>query len=201
MNDPDQPPPRRKRGPRKVSAQSIENAAAHYLGRFAASSAHLRKVLMTKADRSARHHNTDPAEGAKLVDAVIAKFERLGFLNDAAFAEMRARSLHAQGTPERGIRFKLKQQGVGETEIAGALAALSEEEAVPNLDLAAAVRLAERRRLGPFGLGDEEQRRANRDRDLGRLARAGFSYDVAMRVIEAEDADLLRYEAGLDGGG
>lgn len=189
---------RRRRAPRKVTAQYIENAAAHYLGRFAASSAHLRRVLMTKVDRSARHHDTDPADGTKFVDAVIAKFERLGFLNDKAFAAMRARSLFATGTPLRGIRFKLKQQGVGEDDIEAALAELGEEEAVANLDLAAAVKLAERRRLGPFSNADEETRRANRDRDLGRLARAGFSYDIASRVIEAEDADLLRFEAGLD---
>lgn len=198
-DDPDAAPARRRRrGPRKVTASYIENSAAHYLGRFAASSAHLRRVMMAKVDRSARHHGTDPAEGAKFVDDVIAKFERLGFLNDRAFAAMRARGLFAQGTPLRGIRFKLKQQGVAEADIDAALAELSDEEEVDDLDLAAAVKLAERRRLGPFSTADEETRRANRDRDLGRLARAGFSYDIASRVIEAEDADLLRFEAGLD---
>lgn len=191
--------PKRRRGPKKVTAQYIENAGAHYLGRFASSSANLRRVLMMKVDRSVRHHGTDLEEGVKFVDAVIEKFERLGFLNDRAFAEMRARSLHGRGTPIRGIRFKLAQQGLSESDIDNALEGLIEEEEVPDLDLAAAVRLAERRRLGPFGSDDPEERHAKRDRDLGRLARAGFSYDVASRIIDAEDADLLRFEAGLDG--
>jgi len=189
---------RRRRGPKKATARSIENAALHYLGRYAASKAHLRRVLMARVQRSAYHHKTDEGEGAKFVDAVIEKFERLGYLDDKAFAVMRARSLFARGTPLRGIRFKLSQQGVEEADVEAALEGLIEEEGVAELDLAAAVKLAERRRLGPFGDNDPETQEARRTRDLGRLARAGFSYDIAKWVIEAEDADLLKFEAGLD---
>lgn len=200
-SDPDgRAPKKRKRSPKKATARSIENAALHYLGRYAASKAHLRRVLMARVQRSAYHHGTDENEGAKFVDTVIEKFERLGYLDDGAFAKMRARSLYARGTPLRGIRFKLAQQGVGEGDIEAALESLVEEEGVAELDLAAAVKLAERRRMGPFGGGDADAREAQRDRDLGRLARAGFSYDIARRVIEADDPDLLKFEAGLDDG-
>ncbi len=192
------PGKRRRRGPKKATARSIENAALHYLGRYAASKAHLRRVLMARVQRSAYHHGTDEGEGAKFVDAVIEKFERLGYLDDKAFAAMRARSLYTRGTPLRGIRFKLAQQGVEEADVESALAVLVEEEGVAEPDLAAAVKLAERRRLGPFGDQDPETLDARRNRDLGRLARAGFSYDIAKRVIEAEDTDLLKYEAGLE---
>ena len=59
----DQPPARKP--PRRVTAQYLENAALHYLQRFASSSASLRRVLMRKVDRSAQAHGTDPAEGAR----------------------------------------------------------------------------------------------------------------------------------------
>ena len=38
---------------------------------------------------------------------------------------------------------------------------------------------------------DPETRQANRQRDLGRLARAGFSYDICNRVLDLEDIDAL----------
>ena len=50
--------------------------------------------------------------------------------------------------------------------------------------MGAAARYARRRRLGPFRAAPEREER--RQRDLAALARAGFAYDVARRVIEAE---------------
>lgn len=183
--------PKRKRAPRKATAQYLENAAAYYLGRFATSKAHLREVMMQKVRRSHQHHGTDLGEGAGFIDAVIAKFERLGYLDDAAYAAMRARGLHARGTPVRGIRFKLQQKGVADDDIDAALLHLEAEERTPNLDLAAAVRLARRRRLGPYRSGDAEIRRERSEKDLATLARAGFSYDIARQVMDAPDVDEL----------
>jgi len=184
---------KRRRGPRKVTATYLENAAAHYLGRFASSKANLRRIMMQKVNRSVHHHGTDPAEGAKFVDDVIAKFERLGYLDDAAYAAMMARSLHGRGTPVRGIRYALQNKGVDETDIETGLSALMEEEEAADLDLAAAVRLARRRRLGPFRGDDPEVRRERREKDLATLARAGFSYDVAQQIVEADSVDDLDY--------
>ncbi len=184
-------PSRKRRGPRKVTATYLENSAAHYLGRFATSSAHLKKVMMQKVHRSAAHHGTSIEEGEAHVDAVIAKFNRLGFLNDTEYASMRARGLHAKGTPIRGIRFQLKQKGLGDDEIDAALAALVADEEIRDLDFAAAIKLARRRRLGPFRTDDPDARAARREKDMAALARAGFGYDVAQRIVDADTVEDL----------
>jgi len=188
-------PAKRRRGPRKATATYLENSAAHYLGRFAASSAHLRQLMMQKVQRSVSHHGTDPDEGAKFVDAIIAKFERLGFLDDRAYAEMRARGLHAKGTPVRGIRFKLMQKGLDEEHIDAGMAALADEIDVRDLDLSAALRLARRRRLGPYRSDDKDVRDERRDKDMAVMARAGFSYDVVCQVIDADSVEELELAA------
>ena len=51
-----------------------------------------------------------------------------------------------------------------------------------------------RRRLGPFRAAPERQER--RERDLAALARAGFGYDVARRVIGAETPGDVEAENG-----
>ena len=185
----------RRRGPRKATEKSLTNAALFYLQRFASSSENLRRVLLRRVARSARHHGTDPAEGTALVDAIVARFEGTGLLDDQVYAEARARSLHRRGASTRMIRAGLRQKGLDDEVIARALAALAEE--IEDPELAAAVALAQRRRLGPHRAAG--QRDSHREKDLAALARAGFSYDIARRVIEAETvADL---EALLSGEG
>ena len=193
-------PERKKpRAPRKVTQQYIENSAAYYLGRFASSKAHLRDLMMKKVHRSHHHHGTEIEEGAKMVDAMITKFEGLGYLDDAAYAVMRARSFFAKGTPLRGIRFKLSRQGLSEDDIDGALRALEAESEVENLDLAAAFKLARKRRLGPFREPDSETRAERREKDLATLARAGFSFDVAQQVIDAPSVEELEHAVAPTG--
>ncbi|QCO17513.1 RecX family transcriptional regulator (plasmid) [Azospirillum brasilense] len=182
----DQPPARKP--PRRVTAQYLENAALHYLQRFASSSASLRRVLMRKVERSAQAHGTDPAEGARWIEDLIARYLRSGLLNDAAYAEMRAASLHRRGTSTRAIREKLSAKGIGRDEADRALESL-DEEVEGDLNLTAALALARRRRLGPYRL--PEKRAEFRDKDLAALGRAGFAYDIARRVVDAEDPDSV----------
>jgi regulatory protein len=180
---------RKSRRPRKVTRQSLENAALAYLGRFAATAHSLEAVLMRRVFRSARFHNADPAEGAELVSAIIARYREAGLVNDAAFAEARAKTLFARGTALRTIALKLRQKGVGDREIEAALARLADgaEGAgdADSLNRQAAQAYARRRRLGPWRTGPA--REGARERDMAALARAGFSYAIAREIIGGED--------------
>jgi len=187
MTEPDGQTPTKpaRPGPRKVTPTYLENAALFYLQRFATSSENLRRVLMRKVERSARFHGTDPAEGARWVDALIARFLACRLLDDALYAESRATSLRRRGASRQTIALSLRQKGIEGEIIEGALAAADETEEAP--ELAAAARLARKRRLGPYR--PPESRRDHRERDLAALARAGFSYDVALVVIDADRPD------------
>ncbi len=187
------PGKRTRPGPRKVTPKYLENAALFYLQRFATSAANLRRVLMRKVERSARFHGTDPAEGAQWVEALIARFTAVKLLDDALYAESRAQSLRRRGASGRTIALTLRQKGVEGEIIDTAMAAADEAEEKP--ELAAAARLARKRRLGPYRAA--EGRREARERDLAALARAGFSYDVALAVIDAEEPEALEGEGLL----
>ena len=91
--------------------------------------------------------------------------------------------------------MKLAAKGVASDAIDDALESLT--DLVTNADLNGACNYARRRRIGPWRRRD---RTDYRDRDLAALARQGFSYDIARKVIDAEDADMLEAEAaGTDG--
>jgi regulatory protein len=165
----------------------LEQQALDYLARFASSAANLRRVLKEKVERSARLHGTNREAGLAAIERLVERFTAAGILDDSRFAEGRAQSLFRRGTSRRGIAAKLSEKGVGAAEIATALETLDALAADP--ELASAVAFARRRRLGPFR--DPGKRMSARDKDLGALARAGFGFDVARRVVDAEDPDAL----------
>lgn len=180
-----------RKPPKKATARHLDNVALWYLQRFAASADSLRRVLMRRVEKSARAHDTDREEGAAFVEDIIARFRRSGLLDDRVYAEGRALSLHRRGVSTQGIRARLAAKGVGTDDIDAALAMLRDETDDP--DLAAAIAYARRRRIGPYRTrGDRDELR---ERDLAALARQGFGYDIARRVIEARDVDELEAEA------
>ena len=180
---------RKKKVPRKATAKHLENAALHYLSRFATSAENLKRVMMRKVDRSAHYHGTDAEEGRAHVEGLIGRYLNSGLLDDAAYARSRAESLHRRGNSARMIRGKLRQKGVADEDIENALEARGKDggEDGGDAELQAAVNFARRRRLGPFAAKppDGEQR----EKQLAALARAGFSYDIARRVVEADSTD------------
>ncbi|MEN8197593.1 MAG: RecX family transcriptional regulator, partial [Pseudomonadota bacterium] len=174
-----------RRPPKKATAKHLENVALWYLQRFAASADSLRRVLMRRVEKSARAHDTDREEGAAFVEDIIARFRRSGLLDDRVYAEGRTLSLHRRGVSTHGIRARLAAKGVGAEDIDAALAGLREESDDP--DLVAAIAYARRRRIGPYRTrGDRDELK---ERDLAALARQGFGYDIARRVIEAPNIE------------
>jgi regulatory protein len=175
----------RSRRPGKVvTATYLENAGLYYLGRFAATRERVRQVLMRKVQRSAKEHGTDPQEGAQIIEKLLDRWVDQGLVRDRDLALSKAGSLQRRGTSLRGIRAKLGAAGVESADADAAITRLR-EETDGDLDLDAAWSLARRRKLGPYRR--EEDREDNRQRDLGSLARAGFSYATAHRVIDASE--------------
>ena len=170
--------------PRKITAQRLENMALHYLGRYASSSANLRRVLMRKVARAALAHDSDPAEGVKLIEDLIARYLRSGLIDDRAYAAQKAASLQRRGASRFGIKGKLRQKGVTGALIDDALQGL-EQQGGGASELASACALVRRRRLGPYR--EKSKRQEMRDKDLAALSRAGFSFEVARRVLAAPD--------------
>ena len=175
------------RNPRKATPQSLHNAALFYLERFSTSAENLRRVLLRRVERSVRIHETDREEGLAIVDELLARFRKSGLLDDRVYAAARAKSLRRRGMPSRVIRARLRQKGVAEDDADAGLAAADEDVGDP--DLAAAVNFARRRRLGPFR--PAEDRSSVREKDLASLARAGFRYDVARRIVDADTPDEI----------
>jgi regulatory protein len=164
----------------------LHDAALRYLARYAATQTGLMRVLMRRVDRWARAAAAEPdvvAAAKQAAQAVVARLADAGAVDDAAFAAGRARSLARAGRSRRAIAAHLAAKGVP----APLTAALPDD---PEAEFAAALAYARRRRIGPFRSPPDA---AQTLRDLARMARAGFTQDVADRALrmEAEAAEAL----------
>ena len=180
--------PRRK--PRQATPERLRKAALSYIDRYATSSANLRDVLMRRVRRSAQLHGTDLKKAGLWADELVADLVSRNLVNDFLYAESRTLSLYRSGASRRKIEMFLKSKGVEQADIMAALNAL--EETDPDAEFTAACRHAQRRRLGPWRRDD---RTARRDRDLAAMARAGFEYQIASQIIDAENIETLGEEA------
>jgi regulatory protein len=176
---------------RKIpTPQSLANVALHYLGRYAASEASLRRVLENRLRRVAMQNPVFAADHERnrmlrdAIEQIIATHKRTGILNDAVFAETKVNSLRRQGRSRRAIQQKLGAKGVSSAIIAVAIEQNADSAAPEEVELKAAMALARRRKLGPFRKtpADEDRRR----KDFSALARAGFSSAIARQVLKAE---------------
>lgn len=180
------PPP--TPGPAPTQA-SLYDAAITYLGRFATTEAGLLRVLERRIDRW-RRAQQDPAEveeqaaaARQAARAVVRRLADLGVVNDAAYAESKARGLIRSGVSRRAAAARLAAKGVGADQ---ARAVLPDE---PDVELAAALTLARRRRIGPFRSADADT--ARRQKEIAILARAGFPQSLARQALAmtAEEAE------------
>lgn len=169
--------------PRKITPKYLENAALFYLQKYASSSGNLRRVLMNKVRRSCKFHETDVEPSIQQVDDLIARYERSGLLNDKQYAEVKVKSLRRRGLSRRAVLEKLQIKGLSPAQIKNALAETEEENSEDeDPEFTAALALARRKKLGPFR---KESGRADfMKKDMAALGRAGFSFEIARKVIK-----------------
>ncbi len=163
--------------PPNVTRIGLEGAALRYLERFDCSVARLKKVLMERVAKAARAGVEEAAAAPAIVELILERYQESGLINDQRFAKNFAERQRDRGASRRMIEQKLRARGISSETVEQLLP--RNESASSELDAAQA--FARRRRLGPHR--KPETREAYRRKDLMAMARAGFNYDVASRVI------------------
>ncbi len=168
---------------RKMTPERLKNIALYYLERFDSSADNLRRVLNRRVFGYAQENaDFDRRQAADWIEDIVADFERVGYLDDARYAESKICAYLSAGKPERWIRQKMKQKGIADdiTDKILAAAETDEEKAAENF--------ARRKKIGPFRKSEEEQRLC-RQKDMAAMVRAGFGYETARNIVGGEFFD------------
>ena len=156
---------------RPITYIRLKNIALFYLERYDASCSKLTAVLHRHIQKAKIQGLSIPPETDKWIKQIIQECQNLGFLNDIRYTENQVRILSEQGKSSRFITQKMKLAGINDDLIQSAL---SEQN-----DLIRAQIFVRKKRLG-----------FNPQKDLAKLARAGFSYEIAKQVLHMEDVDV-----------
>ena len=162
-----------------LNEAKLQELALSYVGRFATTRAKLRAYLARKLRERGWSGQTDPD-----LEALANRFARRGYIDDAAYALTKAQGLTARGFGKRRVVEKLRIAGIEEKDSQAARDHVQDEQ------LSAALRFAERRRLGPFAR-EKPAERSDREKAIAAMVRAGHSFGVARAIVEMDPGAAL----------
>lgn len=182
--------PRQLRRRPPLDSKRLEELAVRYVARYATSRAKLRAFLSRKVRERGWSEAREPD-----IDALANRLCELGYVDDSAYALAKSHSLAGRGYGKRRLDQKLRFDGIEEADATAALAHADTEA------LDSALRLAQRRKLGPFAIGPADAKQ--REKAIATLVRAGHSFGVARAIVSLQpgatlNLDELRDRAGLD---
>lgn len=163
------------------------NKALHYLGSYQASRAKLRVILKRFAAR--KIDSDDEQAIAKAIEDVILLMVDYGYVNDESLAASKTRQAVLSGQSRRQLTAKLKQMGVDDEITEKALKARQADWHDP--EWAAILIAARKKRVGPFGAEVDFE---GQQKQMAKLARAGFSLDLIRKCLAIEDRETAEKE-------
>ncbi|HKX91126.1 MAG TPA: RecX family transcriptional regulator [Sphingomicrobium sp.] len=175
---------RRARPP--LDQQRLSELALRYVGRFATTRARLRAYL----ERKIRERGWDGPRPPD-VGAIADRFAELGYVDDAGYALAKSRALSGRGYGKRRVTEALRVAGIADEDGAAAQAHAESKR------VAAALRFAEKRRIGPFAEPGSRDPRQH-DKALAAMVRAGHPFDLALTILSlppGEPFDLNEFSA------
>jgi regulatory protein len=160
-----------------LDSKALEQLALFYAGRYATTRAKLKSYLARKVKERGW-----AGEGQPSVERLVERFVELGYVDDRAFATAKGASLQRRGFGERRLEQALYAAGIESEDAADA------REHAQAGAWEAALRFAERKRIGPFAAG--EQDREARNKAFGAMMRAGHPTELARKMVNLRAGEV-----------
>ena len=136
-------------------------------------------MLKIKGSRSKK-------EVSAIIDEIILNLEKNKILNDEMYSDSKARMFLKRGYSLNKINQSLRSKGIEDKYVKQSIDKIKENEIEP--DFVSALKLCKRRRIGP--LRPESNRELFYKKDMGILARGGFSFDLSKRVLDLDTQEF-----------
>ena len=147
--------------------------AIYYLSKYSSSKKNLEFILKKKIRRLSDEKKIR-FQLYNEIQIIIEKLENLNLINDQVFVESKIQSLQYQAKSKNYIKQYLLQKGIDKQLIEEQISLFYENN--KNLEKENALKFAKKRNLL-----DKDQ---DYQKKLSKLARAGFSYDIAKEILK-----------------
>jgi regulatory protein len=173
-----------RRTPKPLDAARLEELALAYVARFATSRAKLAEYLARKLRQRGWGGDGEPP-----IAPLCDRFVSAGYVDDAAFARAKSGSLLRRGYGPRRVAQALGAAGIGED-------IRAEVRAGEGAQRRAALAMARKRGFGPFGAARPD--RAQREKQIAAMLRAGHAMDSARELVDAASLEAAEDWAAQD---
>jgi len=147
--------------------------AIYYLSKYSSSKKNLEFILKKKIRRLSDEKKIR-FQLYNEIQIIIEKLEKLNLINDQVFVESKIQSLQHQVKSKNYIKQYLLQKGINKELIEKQISLFYENN--KNLEKENALKFAKKRNLL-----DSDQ---DYEKKLSKMARAGFSYDIAKEILK-----------------
>ena len=163
----------------------LRDLAYSYLEKYSPSKQQL-KVFLLKKYLTKIKGTKSKKEVSSIIDEIVVNLEKNKILNDEMYSDSKARMFLRRGYSLNKINQSLRNKGVENKFIKKSIEKIKDENIEP--DFVSALKLCKRRRIGP--LRPEANRELFYKKDMGILARGGFSFDLSKRVLDLEKKEF-----------
>ena len=163
----------------------LRDLAYSYLEKYSSSKQQL-KVFLLKKYLTKIKGTKSKKEVSSIIDEIVVNLEKNKILNDEMYSDSKARMFLRRGYSLNKINQSLRNKGVENRFIKKSIEKIKDENIEP--DFVSALKLCKRRRIGP--LRPDENRGLFYKKDMGILARGGFSFDLSKRVLDLEKKEF-----------
>ena len=160
---------------------NLKDLAYSYLEKYSPSKQQL-KVYLLKKYLTKIKGSKSKKEVTSIIDEIISNLEKNKFLNEEMYSDSKARMFLKRGYSLNKINQSLRSKGIEDKYVKQSIEKIKDNEIEP--DFVSAIKLCKKRRIGP--LRPESNRELFYKKDMGILARGGFSYDLSKRVLELD---------------
>tara|TARA_B100001027_G_scaffold215086_1_gene188372 strand:+ start:1168 stop:1728 length:561 start_codon:yes stop_codon:yes gene_type:complete len=165
----------------------LKDLAYSYLEKYNPSKQQLKVYLLKKYLLKIKGTKTKK-EITLVIDEIISNLEKNKLLNDEMYSDSKARMFLRRGYSLNKINQSLRNKGIEDKYIKQSIEKIKENQIEP--DFVSALKLCKRRRIGP--LRPESNRELFYKKDMGILARGGFSFDMSKRVLDLETEEFKK---------
>ena len=147
--------------------------AINYLSKYSSSKSNLERILRNKI----RKTNIEKKEKFTLyssISEIIKKLEKNNFINDYNYATSKVNIFISSGKSKIFIKNYLFKKGIDEKLSSEIFAELNEEDS--NWEIKSARIFARKKNI--------KTNNNNYEKNLSKMARAGFSYEIAKKILE-----------------
>ena len=157
---------------------NLRDLAYSYIEKYSPSKQQVKTYLLKKYLKKFQGSKSKKDISA-IIDKIVSNLEKNRLIDDRLYSDSKARVFLRRGYSINKIGMALRTKGIGTENIKLSIEKLKEDK--PDPDFNSAMKICKKKRIGP--LRPEANREIYYKKDMGILARSGFSYDISKKIL------------------